>query len=77
MAEPLRQWGGDTLYAGGSLHAAGTEIGRVGLTLADGSQLKDDGAGAVSLFIGRRGEPPKTIDVYAPEGKLLSSRRAF
>jgi len=47
------------------------------LTLADDSQLEDDGAGDVSLFIGRRGEPPKTVDVYAPDGKLLSSRRAF
>jgi len=71
------QWGGETFYAGGELHAAGAEIGRVRLTLADGSQLEDDGIGDVSLFIGRRGEPPKTIDVFAPDGTLLSSRKAF
>jgi hypothetical protein len=70
------QWGGDAFYAGGSLRPAGAEIGRVQLTLADGSQLEDDGIGDVSLFIGRHGEPPRTVDIYGSDGALLSSRNA-
>jgi hypothetical protein len=50
------QWGGETFYAGGNLDAAGAEIGRVKLTLDDGSQLEDDGIADVSLFIGHHGE---------------------
>ncbi|MBV8988757.1 MAG: hypothetical protein JO342_10315 [Solirubrobacterales bacterium] len=71
------QWGRGTFYAGGSLHSAGDPIGRVQLTLEDSSQLEDDGIGDVSLFIGRHGEPPRTVDIYAPDGALLSSRDAF
>lgn len=71
------QWGGDTFYAGGLLDPAGAEIGRVCLTLNDGSQLEDDGIGDVSLFVGRRGEPPRSVEIYAPNGSLLSSRTVF
>ena len=71
------QWGGDRFYAGGRLHPRGGAIGRVQLTLADGSLLEDDGVGDVSLFIGRHGEPPQTVDIFAPGGALLSSRDAF
>jgi len=71
------QWGGDTLYAGGRLDAGGVEIGRVQLTLCDGSQLEDDGVGGVSLFIGRHGEPPRCVEIYAADGALLSRRSAF
>jgi hypothetical protein len=71
------QWGGDTFYAGGRLDAPGAEIGRVQITLNDGSQLEDDGIGDVSLFIGRHGEQPRRVDIYAPDGALLSSRKAF
>lgn len=70
------QWGGETFYAGGSLDPAGAEIGRVQLTLDGGSQLEDDGIGDVSLFIGCHGEPPRTVDIYAPDGALLSSHNA-
>lgn len=70
------QWGGETFYAGGSLDPAGAEIGRVQLTLDDGSHLEDDGIGHVSLFIGRHGRPPRTVDIYAPDGVLLSSHQA-
>jgi hypothetical protein len=70
------QWGGETFYAGGSLDPAGAEIGRVQLTLDDGSQLEDDGIADVSLFIGRHGEPPRTVDIYAPDDALLSSHNA-
>lgn len=70
------QWGGQTFYAGGRLDPAGAEIGRVQLTLGDGSQLADDGLGDVSLFIGRHGESPRTVDIYAPDGTLLSSHNA-
>ena len=68
------QWGGETFYAGGRLDPAGAEIGRVQLTFDDGSQLEDDGIADVSLFIGRHGESPRTVDIYAPDGTLLSSR---
>lgn len=71
------QWGGDTFYAGGRLDPAGAEIGRVQLTLDDGSQLEDDGIGDVSLFIGRHGDSPRTVDIYSPDGGLLSSRNAL
>lgn len=71
------QWGGDAFYAGGRLDPAGTEIGLVCLTLNDGSQLEDDGIGGVSLFIGHHGEPPTSVEIYAPNGTLLSSRKAF
>jgi hypothetical protein len=70
------QWGGETFYAGGSLDPPGAEIGRVQLTLDDGSQLEDDGIADVSLFIGRHGGPPRTVDIYAPDGALLSSHNA-
>jgi hypothetical protein len=69
-------WGGETFYAGGRLDRAGAEIGRVQLTLDDGRQLQDDGLGDVSLFIGRHGESPRTVDIYAPDGALLSSHNA-
>jgi hypothetical protein len=68
------QWGGDTFYAGGDLDCAGAQIGRVQLTLRDGSQLQDDGVGNVSLFIGRRGAPPDYVEIFAPDGVLLSKR---
>lgn len=71
------QWGGDTFYGGGHLYTASNAIGCVQLTLGDGSQLEDDGAGDVSLFIGREGKPPRTVDIYAPDSTLLSSRDAF
>ncbi len=71
------QWGGDTFYAGGSLDPAGGGIGRVVLTLGDGSQLEDDGVAGVSLFIGHHGEPPRTVDIYATDGGLLSSQDAY
>jgi hypothetical protein len=45
----------------------------VKLTLDDGSQLEDDGIADVSLFIGHHGKPPRTVDIYAPDGALLSS----
>ena len=63
----LRRW---------QLDPAGAEIGRVQLTLDDGSQLEDDGTADVSLFIGHHGEPPRTVDIYAPDGALLSSQNA-
>jgi hypothetical protein len=58
-----------------NLDPAVAEIGRVKLTLDDGSQLEDDGIADVSLFIGRHGAPPRTVDIYAP-GALLSSHNA-
>jgi hypothetical protein len=70
------QWGGQTFYAGGRLDPAGAEIGRVELTLDDGSQLEDDGIRDVALFIGRHGESPRTVDIYARDGALLSSHNA-
>jgi hypothetical protein len=70
------QWGGETFYAGGRLDPAGAEIGRVQLTLDDGSQLHDDGIADVSLFIGCHGESPRTVEIYAPDGTLLSSHNA-
>jgi hypothetical protein len=71
------QWGGDTFYAGGRLDAGGAEIGRVELTLNDGGQLKDDGVGGVSPFIGRHGERQTCVEIYAPDGALISRRNAF
>lgn len=70
------QWGGQTFYAGGHLDPAGAQIGRVQLTLNDASQLEDDGVGEVSLFIGRKGEAPRKVDIFAPDGALLSSHNA-
>ena len=71
------QWGGDTFYAGGQLDSAGAKIGRVQLTLNDGSQLEDDGVGGVALFIGRHGERPTAVEIYARDGALISRRNAF
>lgn len=70
------QWGGDTFYAGGRLDPAGARIGRVQLTLRDGSRLEDDGVGNVALFIGHHGEPPAHLQIFAPDGALLSTRTA-
>ena len=67
-------WGGDTFYAGGTLDNAGVQIGRAQLTLSDGSRLHDDGVGDVSLFIGHHGEPPASVETFAPDGALLSKR---
>ena len=71
------QWGGDTFYAGGELHSGSTEIARVQVTLTDGSQLVDDGTAGVALFVGRHGEPPASVEIFATDGTVLSSRSAF
>jgi hypothetical protein len=71
------QWGGGTFYAGGQLDPAGAKVGRVRLTLNDGSQLEDDAVDDVSRFVGRHGEAPRTVDIYAPDGALLSRRDAY
>jgi hypothetical protein len=71
------QWGGDSFYAGGQLHSGSTKIARVQITLADGSQLVDDGTAGVALFIGRHGEPPASVEIFAVDGTVLSSRSAF
>jgi hypothetical protein len=31
----------------------------------------------MSLFIGRHGERPRTVGIYAPDGTLLSSQDAY
>jgi hypothetical protein len=49
----------------------------VQLTLNDGSQLEDDGAGDVSLSIGRHGERPACVEIYAPDGALISRHDPF
>ena len=70
------QWGGDTFYADGRIDSGGAEIGRMRLTLEDGSELEDDGTGGVALFTGRCDAPAESVDIYAPDGALLSSRKA-
>ena len=69
-------WGADRFYGGGTLHAGDAVIGEVRLTLADGTQLTDDGEADVALFIGDRGERPTTVDIFDVHGSLLSSARA-
>jgi hypothetical protein len=71
------QWGADRLYAGGELHVGDSRVGLVRVTLADGTQLTDDGDADVALFVGRRGEPPAVVDIFDIDGSLLSSRKAF
>jgi hypothetical protein len=61
-----------TSYAGGRLDSAGATIGRVRLTLNDGSQL--EGIADVSLFIGRQRAPPESVEIYAPVGVVLSTK---
>jgi hypothetical protein len=71
------QWGADRFYAGGELHVGNSRVGLVRVTLADGTQLTDDGDADVALFVGRRGDPPAVVDIFATNGMLLSSRTAF
>jgi hypothetical protein len=71
------QWGADRFYAGGELHVGSSRVGLVRITLADGTQLTDDGDADVALFVGRRGDPPTVVDIFATNGMLLSSRAAF
>jgi hypothetical protein len=71
------QWGADRFYAGGELHVGNSRVGLVRVTLADGTQLSDDGDAGVALFVGRRGDPPAVVDIFASNGMLLSSRTAF
>ena len=68
------QWGADRLYAGGELHPGMGPVGRVTLTLADGTQITDDGESGVVLFVGRTGSSPATVDIFDDHGDLLASR---
>lgn len=70
------QWGADRFYGGGTLHAGEAAIGEVCLTLADATQLTDDGDADVALFVGDRGERPATVEIFDVRGSLLSSARA-
>ena len=71
------QWGGDRFYAGGEVDAAGALLGRVRLTLADGTALVDDADADVALFVSDRPEQLVTVDIYDVDGHLLASRKAF
>ena len=48
------------LYAGGDIRP-GVNIAQVRLTLADGTQLSDDGRGGVALFLSLHGSEPATV----------------
>jgi hypothetical protein len=43
-------------------------VGRVTLTLADGTQITDDGESGVVLFVGRTGGRPATVDIFDDHG---------
>jgi hypothetical protein len=64
------QWGGDTFSPVGELHSGNEEIGRVQVTLTDCSQLVDDGTGDVALFVGCRGQPPASVDIYTTRRQI-------
>jgi hypothetical protein len=49
-------------------------VGRVRLTLADGTQITDDGESGIVLFVGRTGGRPATVDIFDDHGDLLASR---
>jgi hypothetical protein len=75
-ARPGEQTKGDVQLLTRGCVLSGAEIGRVQLTLNDGSQLEDDGVGDVSLLIGRHGDPAGYVEIFAPDGALLSKRNA-
>jgi hypothetical protein len=61
----------------GELHPGQGRVGLVRLTLADGTELTDDGDGDVALFVSDRGEPPAVVEIFDVDGSLLSSHKAF
>ena len=68
------QWGADRLYLGGELEPGAAAVGDVRVTLADGTQMTDDGAGGVVLFVGRAGAQPVTVEIFDVQGRLLVSQ---
>jgi hypothetical protein len=68
------QWGADRLYVGAELHPGMGPVGRVRSTLADGTQITDDGESGVVLFVGRAGSRPANVDVFDDHEDLLASR---
>ena len=68
------QWGANCLYAGAELDPGMGPVSRVRLTLADGTQITDDGDSGVVLFVGRTGGTPATVDIFDEHGDLITSR---
>lgn len=71
------QWGSDRFYVGGELNPGAAVVGRVRLTLSDGTQLTDDGECGVALFVGQRGAEPASVEIFDEHGDLLARRKAF
>lgn len=68
------QWGASCLYAGVELDPGMGPVSCVRLTLADGTQITDDGDSGVVLFVGRTGGTPATVDIFDVHGDLITSR---
>lgn len=71
------QWGSGRLYAGGELHDRDANVGRVRLTLADGTQLTDDVEAGVALFVSRVDEEPASVDFFDIHGARIGGHQAF
>lgn len=69
-------WGEGRLYGGGQVHHAGAQLSRVRLTLEDGTQLEDDTAGDVALFVSHHDAAPAGVDLYDADGHLAASHPA-
>jgi hypothetical protein len=69
-------WGTGRLYCGGQVHAADTELSRIRLTLASGTQLEDDTAGDVALFVSDDDAAPVGVELYDAAGHVTASQPA-
>lgn len=70
------QWGGDRFYAGGQIHTAGAAVGKVRLTLEDGSELEDDAEENLALFVANHNAAPARVTIYGTDGTRITSHDA-
>jgi hypothetical protein len=70
------QWGRNRFYAGGQIHTAGAAVGKVRLTLEDGTELEDDAEGDLALFVADHDAAPASVAIYGPDGRQLASHSA-
>jgi hypothetical protein len=69
-------WGKGRFYAGGQIHAADATLGKVRLTLEDGTELEDDAEGNLALFVADHDAAPASVTIYGTDGQALTTHKA-
>jgi len=70
------QWGQGRFYAGGQIHAANAALGKVRLTLEDGTALEADADGHLALFVAEHDAVPAAVTIYDTDGRPLTTHDA-